>query len=98
VNKLSRLLYLTDFDGHLVNVEGSPVFNRKRGEMIGIRLPSVHSFNLFMGCSLVVPIDAIMEALSNKLRKFTREDKHEQDSVNSAMIERVVRIRDGHLK
>jgi hypothetical protein len=26
VNKLSDELYMTDLDGHLVNVEGSPIF------------------------------------------------------------------------
>jgi len=26
VNKIGENLYLTDFDGHLVNVEGSPIF------------------------------------------------------------------------
>jgi hypothetical protein len=54
------MLYLTDLDGHLVNVEGSPVFLKGQTEVIGIRLPSVHSFNLFMGCSLIVPIDVVL--------------------------------------
>jgi hypothetical protein len=61
VNKLSDSLYLTDFDGHLVNVEGSPVFEKSGTQVIGIRLPSVHSYNLFMGCSLMVPLQTIID-------------------------------------
>jgi len=63
VNKLSSSLYLSDLDGHLVNVEGSPVFDKRQRRLIGIRLPSVHSFNLFMGCSLFVPLQALIEPL-----------------------------------
>ena len=59
-NKLSESLYLTDLDGHLVNVEGSPVFDKETGDMIGVRLPNVHSFNLFMGCSLFVPLSRVL--------------------------------------
>jgi hypothetical protein len=29
VNRVSENLYLTDLDGHLVNVEGSPIFSKK---------------------------------------------------------------------
>lgn len=64
VNKVSESLYLTDLDGHLVNVEGSPVFERSGTQVVGIRLPSIHSLNLFMGCSLMVPLRALLEQIS----------------------------------
>jgi len=63
VNKIAKNLYLTDLDGHLVNVEGSPIFERSGTDVIGIRLPSIHSFNLFMGCSLIVPIKYIIDQI-----------------------------------
>jgi hypothetical protein len=63
VNKLAPSLYLSDLDGHLVNVEGSPVFDKRQGKLLGIRLPSVHSFNMFMGCSMFVPLNALIEPL-----------------------------------
>lgn len=91
------MLYLTDFDGHLVNVEGSPVFDKKTGQVVGIRLPSVHSFNLFMGCSLMVPIDIILDALSNRLRKFGQKVQ-EEIKFGTDFSENVVKIKDGHLK
>lgn len=94
-NKLSNMLYLTDFDGHLVNVEGSPVFTKNSPQAVGIRLPSVHSFNLFMGCSLMVPIDLVLEAISNKPRQISPG----APIVNGGEFsDVVVRIRDGHLK
>ena len=64
MNKLSENLYITDLDGHLVNVEGSPVFDRGSPELIGIRLPSIHSYNLFMGSSLMVPLTTILDFIS----------------------------------
>lgn len=62
-NKVSDNLFLTDLDGHLVNVEGSPILAKKTGELIGVRLPSVHSYNLFMGCSLMIPYQVIFDAI-----------------------------------
>jgi hypothetical protein len=64
VNKVSENLYLTDLDGHLVNVEGSPVFEKPGTQVVGIRLPSIHSLNLFMGCSLMVPLQALLQQIS----------------------------------
>lgn len=93
-NKLSNMLYLTDLDGHLVNVEGSPIFCKRSHEVVAIRLPSVHSFNLFMGASLIVPIDVVLEAISNTPRKF----EPIQPNGDGDFSEAVVRIRDGHLR
>jgi hypothetical protein len=28
VNRISNCLYMTDLDGHLINVEGSPIFDK----------------------------------------------------------------------
>jgi hypothetical protein len=99
VNKLSENLYLTDLDGHLVNVEGSPVFERSGTHVVGIRLPSIHSFNLFMGCSLMVPLQALVEQVSGGKRGKSPpvikvEDHHHPQS----FFEIVVKIKDGHLK
>lgn len=75
VNKLSHMLYLTDLDGHLVNVEGSPIFFKEPNHggpatyqalPIGVRIPSVHSLNLFMGCSLMVPLQVIIDAMTGR--------------------------------
>lgn len=63
VNRLSSNLCLTDLDGHLVNVEGSPVYDKATNVIIGIRLPNVHSYNLFMGSALFVPIKTVLDAI-----------------------------------
>lgn len=71
VNRLCSNLCLTDLDGHLVNVEGSPVYDKVTNAIIGIRLPNVHSYNLFMGSSLFVPIKIVLDAIfieNNKSR------------------------------
>lgn len=92
-NKVSNSLYLTDLDGHLVNVEGSPVFDKMNGKVIGIRLPSLHSFNLFMGCSLMVPIENVLESLSSTNNRTIRR----LDS-DASFVDLVVKIKDGHLR
>ena len=63
-NEISSCLYLTDFDGHLVNVEGSPIFDKKYGHIIGIRTPNTHTFNLYMSCSSFVPINLIFQSIT----------------------------------
>ena len=97
VNKVSENLYLTDLDGHLVNVEGSPVFERSGTQVVGVRLPSIHSFNLFMGCSLMVPLQALVEQISGgkraKIPPLSKFEDHPQ-----SFFEIVVKIKDGHLK
>ena len=92
VNKVSDNLFLTDLDGHLVNVEGSPIFKKKTNVLLGIRLPSVHSYNLFMGSSLMVPIQYILEDIFNIRKPIVKIDS--KNSFNDL----VVRIKDGHLK
>jgi hypothetical protein len=97
VNKVSKNLYLTDLDGHLVNVEGSPVFDKSGTQVVGIRLPSIHSFNLFMGSSLMVPLHALLEQISEgkpgKIPPVIMDEDHSQ-----SFFEIVVKIKDGHLK
>ena len=97
VNKVSESLYLTDLDGHLVNVEGSPVFERSGTQVVGIRLPSIHSLNLFMGCSLMVALGALVEQISGGRRTASLPQLSGRDHPQS-FFEIVVKIKDGHLK
>jgi hypothetical protein len=92
VNKVSDNLFMTDLDGHLVNVEGSPIFANKTNDLLGIRLPSVHSYNLFMGCSLMIPIQVILNNLLNVKRSNSKIETHNKFN------DIIVKIKDGHLK
>jgi hypothetical protein len=97
VNKVSESLYLTDLDGHLVNVEGSPIFEKSGTQVVGIRLPSIHSLNLFMGCSLMVPLGALLKQISGERRPASLTQFSGRDRPQS-FFEIVVKIKDGHLK
>lgn len=94
-NEISQNLYLTDFDGHLVNVEGSPVFDKKTNALVGIRLPNTHTFNLYMSCSSFVPINAIYQSLFEKKgpQKITVSSERPK-----SFKDIVVKVRDANLK
>ena len=94
VSRVSPRLYLTDLDGHLVNVEGSPVMDKKSKQLIGIRLPNVHSFNLFMGSSLFVTIDTVLRHISKKGVVERTLPVHN----GLSFVDAVVKIKDGNLR
>ena len=62
-NKLSKDLYLTDLDGSLVNIEGSPIIRKSDRALIGIRLPNFHSKHLFMNAALFTPIGTVLQKI-----------------------------------
>lgn len=90
-NVLGNALYLTDLDGSLVNVEGSPVFNKHDGSLVGIRLPNLHSQYLFMNAAVFTPLHNLISQLSNE-----KKDSTQQKSPKS-LSQIVVRIKDGNL-
>eukprot|EP00347_Sterkiella_histriomuscorum_P022341 403330820 len=64
-NKFSETLYLCDLDGNLINVEGSPIIEKKSNKLLGIRLPNLHMNNLFIQFSTFTPIQIVLQAIYN---------------------------------
>ena len=73
-------------------MEGSPIFDKLSGNIIGIRLPNLHTYNLYMSCAIFTSLSTLLANL-NKL-------KIEKPLTNSSLNFRdlIVKIKDGHLK
>lgn len=57
---------MTDLDANLMNVEGSPVLDKKSGEILGIRLPNVHNATNSLNFATFSPIVDLLELLVNR--------------------------------
>ncbi|CDW86700.1 serine family [Stylonychia lemnae] len=98
-NKFSPCLYLADLDGHLNNVEGSPIFDSKTGCIIGVRLPNVHSNNLLIKFATFIPINQLLDSLFKVQGQSTwsKQVKDKNDSFIDYYKNIIVKVSDSNL-
>lgn len=82
---------MCDLDSSLINVEGSPIFDRKNLKLIGIRLPNVHHRSLMVNIALFAPISIILSRAFNLV-------KAPKIRMKSPYSDVIMKIRDDYLK